>query len=249
MSGLLRSALVDLSFRSIRAGIRLPRPGQLESFYQWSQLIDLLRRLDVNVFIDVGAHRGKYAAQLRGGGYASMIISFEPMPAAYERVEQLASGDQSWLVRNCALGDVAEQREFHVNTFDGDQTSMSSFLEIKKPLDECRPITVQIERLDAILPPMIASIRSPRIFLKMDTQGFDKRVFAGATGCLEAIVGLQSELSVIPLYDGMPHFTETIECYEAAGFQLLDLFAINRTDDGRVVEYDCLMAKIDSRSR
>ena len=178
--------------------------------------------LDVNVFIDVGAHGGKYAAQLRRGGYKSTIISFEPVPEAYGRAKRLAAGDRKWLVHNCALGDVVQQRDFHVNSFGDDQTSMSSFLELDQPWENSHKIKIQIERLDAILPALIASVASPRIFLKMDTQVFDKNVFAGAAGCLDAIVGLQSELSVIPLYEGMPHFTETIEYYERADFKLLD---------------------------
>ena len=43
MNSLIRSALANLSFRAISAGIRLPSPGQLAAFYQWSQLIDLVR--------------------------------------------------------------------------------------------------------------------------------------------------------------------------------------------------------------
>ena len=56
-------------------------------------------------------------------------------------------------------------------------------------------------------------------------------------------MGLQSEISVIPLYDGMPHYTESLMRYEQFGFELTNLFVVSRTRDGRVVEYDCVMAR------
>ena len=79
--------------------------------------------------------------------------------------------------------------------------------------------------------------KTPLIFLKMDTQGYDKEAFAGMSSQIPNLFGLQSELSVVPLYEGMPHYTDTE--YEAAG-----LFVVNRDASGRVIEYDCLMAKL-----
>jgi hypothetical protein len=62
-------------------------------------------------------------------------------------------------------------------------------------------------------------------------------------------VGIQSEISVIPLYEGMPHYTESLACYEQFGFALMNLFVVNWTPDGRVVEYDCVMARLGALQR
>jgi CO/xanthine dehydrogenase Mo-binding subunit len=98
-------------------------------------------------------------------------------------------------------------------------------------------------RLDEVLPELIAGIGSPRIFLKMDTQGFDSPVLEGASRCLEQIIGIQSEISVIPLYDGMPHYTESLARYEELGFDLINQFVVSRAQDGLVVEYDYVLAR------
>ena len=53
---------------------------------------------------------------------------------------------------------------------------------------------------------------------------------------------MQSEVSLIPIYEDMPHWTESIEMYEAAGFGVVGLYPVTR-DDGRVIEYDCLLKR------
>ena len=249
MSDLLK----DGAFRAIRFGVRWAEPVALQKFQQWSKLIDLVHRLNVNVFVDVGAKIcGNYSRQLRVAGYRGLLISFEPNPDDCNSVRRLARGDAKWLVQDCALGDTEEQMNFHINSYNG-QTTMSSLLALKDNPQNGKTISVKVSRLDNILSGMITSIKSPRIFLKLDTQGYDKRAFDGASGSLDTIIAMQSELSVMPLYNGAPHFTELLAHYETAGFQLMDLFAVNRTKDGRIVEYDCLMAKpsafpvVDSR--
>jgi hypothetical protein len=56
-------------------------------------------------------------------------------------------------------------------------------------------------------------------------------------------VGLQSEISVTPIYANMPHYTQALDYYESRGFSLLNLFIVNRTAEGSILEYDCIMAR------
>lgn len=239
---MIRSALVNLSFRAIASGFRFPDSKNLADFIQWSRLIDLLHRLEINVFLDVGANRGTFSKHLRVGGYRGRLISFEPIPEDQERIRALAKRDDNWRVCGYALGAESCRKSFNVN-LSNDKTVFSSFLSIKQKVGDARTIPVEVRRLDDVLPELIAGIALPRIFLKMDTQGFDKQVFDGATRYAEQIVGIQSEVSVIPLYEGMPHFTESLAHYESFGYQLVDLFAVSRLRDHRVVEYDCVMIR------
>jgi hypothetical protein len=66
-------------------------------------------------------------------------------------------------------------------------------------------------------------------------------VFEGAGGCLTQLVGLESELSVVPLYKGMPHYLDALKMYEGAGFVLHHLAAVSRTAEGGVCELNCFM--------
>ena len=240
---LMKRLLRNASLGAIRLGLRWPDLSALQKFQQWSKLVDLVRRLDVNIFIDVGANNGRFARQLRKAGYRGLLISFEPNPTECNLARIAAKDDPAWLIEQCALGDYSEEKMvFHINAYEG-ETGMSSLLPLRTESRDNCTISVPVRQLDSILPEMIHGIASPRIFMKLDTQGFDVRAFDGARHYLPKVVGLQSELSVIPHYEGAPHFIEAIGHYEDAGFELLDLFPISRTRDGRIVEYDCLMAK------
>jgi FkbM family methyltransferase len=214
-------------------------------FNQWGHLMDLIRRLEINIFLDVGANRGFFSKHLRMAGYRGRLFSFEPIPEDQEHIRALAVNDPSWTVCGYALGAESGCKNFQINLCggDGSETVMSSFLPLKEQYGGARTVSVEVHRLDEVLPELIAGIGSPRIFLKMDTQGYDSQIFEGASGCLNQIMGIQSEISVIPAYDGMPHYTESLARYEEFGFDLTNLFVVNRTQDGRVVEYDCLMGR------
>jgi FkbM family methyltransferase len=243
LANLIRSTLVSLGFAALACGLRLPHFKVMAHFYQWSHLIDLLCRLEINVFLDVGANRGLFSKHLRMAGYRGHLFSFEPIPEDQACIRALAANDPTWTVCGYALGAENGKKDFEINLSGDGQTVLSSFLPLKEHFSAPRTIPVQVRRLDEILPELIAGIGSPRIFLKMDTQGFDGQVFEGATGCLGQIMGIQSEISVIPLYVGMPHYTVSLARYEQSGFELTDLFVVNRTRDGRVLEYDCVMAR------
>lgn len=238
----LRSALIGLGYKAAALGVRLPQSKNISDFNQWGHLIDTIRRLDINVFLDVGANRGFFSKHLRMAGYSGHLFSFEPIPEDCERIRALSANDPKWTVCDYALGAERGTKEFNV-ILAGGESVLSSFLTIKGQTDSSRSIAVQVHRLDTVLPKLIDGIKSPRIFLKMDTQGFDGQVIDGASGCRDLIIGIQSEISVVPIYDGIPHYTESLASYERLGFKLMDLYPVTRMPDGQVREYDCVMVR------
>ena len=76
----------------------------------------------------------------------------------------------------------------------------------------------------------------------MDTQGYDLEVFRGTQSIRENLVVLQSEVSHIPIYQHMPHWTVSIEEYERAGFKLVGLYPLNM-DGYYFKQSDCIMLK------
>ena len=241
----LRTPLVKLGYAAIASGARLPRSKLLADFDQWSHLVDLLARLRSNVFLDVGANCGFFSKHLRASGYRGHLFSFEPISDDFQKIVALAKGDAMWHAYEYALGRTDEMKDFFIRR-TAEQNVLSSFLPMKADDNLKERITVRLRRLDKVLPELLADIPDPRIFLKMDTQGFDLEVFAGVGKYREKIVGLQSEISVVPLYDGMPHYTEALAHYEAHGFVLMDFFVVNRAGDGRIIEYDCVMVSTNS---
>jgi hypothetical protein len=99
---------------------------------------------------------------------------------------------------------------------------------------------VEVKRLDNILPKILGDLQEKKIFLKMDTQGYDVRCFQGSERCFNRIVAMQSEISMKPLYQGMTHYLDALECYEQAGFELVSLSVVTR-EGLAIQEMNCLM--------
>jgi hypothetical protein len=98
--------------------------------------------------------------------------------------------------------------------------------------------------LDEVLP---AGLGERRLYLKMDTQGYDLEAFAGLGERVADFVGMQSEVAVLRIYEGMPRLTEAIETYEGAGFEITGMFPVTREDTtGRVLEFDCVLARAEA---
>jgi FkbM family methyltransferase len=207
----------------------------------------LLDWLAVDCVLDVGANCGQYGRMLRGIGYSGTIISFEPVARSYQELCEASQGDSRWLTLPLALGELEGTAPIHVTA----STDFSSFL---RPNEYCRatfgegPIEtgvehVRVRRLDDVLQEHAQAAGAARIFLKMDTQGYDQQVIQGASGCLERIVAVQSELSVRPVYDGAPRYLESLQWLEAAGYELTGLFTVNRDRELRLIEMDCVMVR------
>ena len=67
-------------------------------------------------------------------------------------------------------------------------------------------------------------------------------------GCAEnlpKVLGLQSELSVEPIYHGQPSYTDALAQYGSLGFMLMNLSIVNRTKVRGIREYDCVMARVE----
>jgi len=149
--------------------------------------------------------------------------------------------DPLWRGHQIALGNESTTCDFNITLGD---TRMSSILRLRREGAELKVVPVDVKRLDEILDSVLEGIEQPRVFLKMDTQGFDLRVFQGASGCAERMLGLLSEIAAEPSYDGMPGYMESLKSYEDMGFRLKGVSEIawNRRR-GTLVEMDCLMIR------
>jgi FkbM family methyltransferase len=211
-----------------------------------AQVRSTIERLKIDVVIDVGANEGQFAQLLRSF-YHGEILSFEPVSSVFQKLAEAASADPKWHVYRLALGSEEATQTINVS----DSTVFSSLLKTNNYCVQrfgdssqgTREEVVSIKRLAELLDTIAPDIENKRVFLKMDTQGFDMEVFKGLGNKLKHVIALQSEVSLISIYEGMPHWIESISTYEKAGFGVVGLFPVTR-DSGRIIEYDCLMARV-----
>jgi len=206
----------------------------------------LLEKYEVNCVFDVGANAGQYGRRLRQLGYTGRIVSFEPTEEAFGKLEKAAKDDPEWWVFPFALGREEATQSMHVGW-----ATMNSLLgasdygkERYRRFAKDRTEEIEIRRLDSVMDKALAGLTDPRPYLKMDTQGYDLEVFAGAGDRIEEFVGLQSEVAVLRLYEGSPGMSEAIAAYEDSGFGITGMYPVTREDTtGRVVEFDCVMMR------
>ncbi|WP_234312084.1 FkbM family methyltransferase [Streptomyces griseus] len=209
----------------------------------------MLEFYGVNCVFDVGANAGQYARRLRRHGYTGRIVSFEPTSGTFAKLQKAAENDPDWWVYNYGLG-----REDTASTIHTGWNSMNSvlppsdygkdrYLRFAKSETE----EIQIRRLDGMMEKALDGIADPRPFLKMDTQGYDLEVFAGAGERVKEFVGLQSEVAVLRLYEGSPAMGEAVATYEAGGFGITGMYPVTReANTGRVIEFDCVMMRAEA---
>lgn len=187
-----------------------------------ARLLRLFEHYGVRQVFDVGANVGQYGLFMRKSGYRGRLVSFEPLTTALPLLRQRAAADHDWSVVPIGLGD-----------FDGDATinvagnSESSSLLGMLPLHtDVLPIagyvgaeTVPIRMLDTVLE-QHATPGQP-LFVKLDAQGFEKKILAGAARSLSRIEGFQIELSPAPLYVGEAPMAEMVQYMASQGFILM----------------------------
>jgi FkbM family methyltransferase len=201
----------------------------------------MLSEHGVDTVLDVGANTGQYAKNLSDAGFTGQIISFEPLLKAHSQLCQTARHDSSWTVaERMAIGDWDGETQIHVanNSVSSSLLPMlAAHLAAEPESGFVAAKSVPVARLDTIAPRFLK--RSERILIKMDVQGFEKKVMDGAQEFLKRTVGLQLELSLIPLYEGETLFQPMVEYLHAID---LDLWALNPgfvdKRNGRLLQID-----------
>ena len=213
-------------------------PGHLrESFH----------RLNVNCVIDVGANVGRYSSMLRKGGYNGRIISIEPLAEAHARLKERAQIDDSWRTLNIALGESDETKVLNIFAASDLSSLLVQSVDMEKNIpgsDITGTQSIVVKRLDTIMDQLIDGLDEPRVFLKMDTQGYDLKVVRGGNKFLRHVYGIQSELSVIPIYEDMPDYIESLTFYRSLGFEPTGIFPVtHELTTQHVIEFDAILTR------
>lgn len=209
---------------------------------------ELFAQLQIDCVLDVGANVGKFGKKLRKYGYRGRILSFEPVRAPFERLSQAVQADPLWDAHNFALG--SEAGPATVNVLQSSEMS-----SLRAPNDYLRGRfgrageisareEVEVRCLDELLPQLRVGETPPRIFLKLDTKGFDLEVIKGGRQVLGHVFALQSEISVIPIYEDMPDYISALDSYRSLGYNLTAIYPVSRDQSTlQVIEFDCVMTR------
>jgi len=200
----------------------------------------------IELLFDVGANFGQYAMHSRESGYKGKIISFEPLPDAYEKILKNSKNDPLWTVhKRCALGSVISEMEINISQ----NSQSSSILPMNHLHSSAEPKSSYIGKTmtDVItLDSIFSSYRKndEKVFLKIDVQGFESEVLKGLTLNLKNIFAVEIELSVVPLYDKQELYNYFFSFFEKSGFTLWSLVPIFKRDEtGELLQFDAVFVR------
>ena len=201
----------------------------------------LLAMYGVGVVLDVGANDGQFGQELRDElGFEGDIRSFEPVRIPFERLRTRASRDPRWEAFDFALGDTEGVETINVagNSYSSSILGMLPSHESAAPeskyvgTEEIRVATLD-SVFDEVCPP------GERVYLKIDTQGFEGRVLRGARRSLSKIDLVQLEMPLTALYDGESSFVDLYQLMLGEGYALVGLDSgFNDPRTGHVLQVD-----------
>jgi len=220
---ILRKLLRRLGFDIVRYPYKhIHRVVSISNEWQENRF-KLIHKNNIDLVLDVGANDGRYGLQLRDNGYTGQIISFEPLKEEFLSLKHKASNDPMWKAFNFALGD--SNTNLFINVAGNSQSS--SILDMGQVHQESAPESlyvgtqsVEVKALDDIFEEFK---NFKNIYMKLDVQGYEEKVFKGLVKNLSQIKAIQIEMSLVELYKGEKTFFDQCNFLLSNGFKLMSL--------------------------
>jgi FkbM family methyltransferase len=200
--------------------------------------------LGIQTVIDVGAHTGEFARMIQNVLPGASIICFEPLHEEFQRLQKLAHDGSVFKAFNFALGDRNGTIEINRSSY----AQSSSILAMGELHQKAFPAsasqtteTVEIRRLDDVLHDVELK---PEIAIKIDVQGYEDKVIAGATATIAKAKAIIIEVSFRELYEGQPLFDRIFALLSNMGFRYMgNLYQLLSPVDGSPLQADALFVR------
>ena len=230
-----------------RTGLRKDNDMSLPDGFQ--KRLQIISKNGINAVLDVGANIGLYAEHLRNVGYKGKILSFEPLSSAYAELVRNAHNDPLWITFPIALGNEDRNAEINIsaNSYSSSILDMlSSHLESAPDSEYIGEEEIIIRRLDSIFKDICK--HDDKLYLKIDTQGYEKCVVEGAEKTLGSVDVLELELSFVPLYKDGPLFHEMLNLLYEKGFVLVHVEpGFTDPSTGQILQVDGIFQRIQRK--
>ncbi len=185
----------------------------------------LLTDRKISLVLDVGANSGQFAQSMRTEyDYAGRIISFEPLKDAFAALEETSANDPLWRCLNLALGDTNAVGRINVSANSYSSSLLDAVdhaIELEPSIGYVADQEITIRRLDGLFDEL--TLPDDRIYLKIDTQGYETQVLNGALGVLDRFELIQLETSLIPVYHGEPLIGDVIKFLDYLSFRIVSI--------------------------
>jgi FkbM family methyltransferase len=203
----------------------------------------LLRQREFRTVLDIGAHTGVFAREIRKSLPTAQIYSFEPLTGPFERLRAGMGNDPNFEAFQIAVGERNGRTLIHQDDF----TPASSLLTMTETTKKAFPHTgkgtsveIPLQTLDSWAE--AHKLESP-LLVKMDVQGYEDKVIQGAEEVLKRADAVITEASFVELYEGQPLYCELQRLMEGRGFQMLGAVVESYDSRGLAMQADVFYIK------
>ena len=239
MAGRLKIALQSLAHRM---GYQIRRVDENVSLDDAFSEQMRLAGSDARCIVEVGAADGRDSERYARAAPGARVLAFEPIPESFEALRVRTAALPSITAVNAAVSDRPGQAEFHVGTWlDSSsllkaQTTGSNYDAYQKPTHSIRVEVVTLD--DACRTQNIEHID----LLKMDAQGAELKILAGASELLQrgAIRVVYAEVHFNASYEGSGLFHDISLFLHRHGFGVHNIYNLTHDHTGRLLWGDAI---------
>lgn len=206
----------------------------------------VLRSLDCQTVVDIGANRGQFALVARACFPNAKIVSFEPLPKPAALFRRVFAKDEAMVLHIAAIGPKSEQSEMHLSARD----DSSSLLPISSLQEEIFPGTSEVGTVDVRVAPLKTFVDENDIvdpsMLKLDVQGFELEALLGCESLLHRFEWVYCECSFVELYSGQKLAADVIDWLSSKGFRITGMYNPTYDREGLAIQADFLFRRINT---
>jgi FkbM family methyltransferase len=201
-----------------------------------------INKIKPDLIIDCGANSGQWGSIINREFPKINLISFEPVSAAFEALKSKTQKSDGWQAHQLALSSYSGATKIELASNEGMSSSLSRpslHTHVHPEISFTEGEEVLVSTLDEF------NFPANKVFLKIDVQGHEADVLAGAVELVKSVVLIEIESSFTPLYDSeVPHH-ELIDRLFRLGFIPFNFGNVHQDSKGRIWQLDTLLVRSD----
>ncbi len=177
-----------------------------------------LKQQEIKTFIDIGAYVGEYVDYAYRLYPKANIYAFEPLLDSYNLLVKKKNYIKNLYTYNIALGNKKYKSTFYRSSYAPSSSILQMGISHKKNFPHTANLKKEYVKVDTLDNVFRKEELKTKIFVKIDTQGYEDRVIKGGEKTLKRTAIIQTEVSFVLLYKGQKLFGDIYNLLANLGF-------------------------------
>jgi FkbM family methyltransferase len=237
-------------FPGIPKSWSMSTPYNRENYNTFVSWIRLLGLKGLNCVVDVGANHGDFSLAATAHNPAARILLFEPLPSLQSELECRGRPFPGWQIDRRALGEVESTMDLQLVEGQDDIGTLAAFSE--SYIEATGTAQTRIYTTPCKVTTLDIALNQHKIekvdLLKIDVEGYEFELLAGATRCLQFVDSIIIEISYIRKdFTVTDPLVDLLRILTPYGFRVIRIFPslYSRKQSWLPLEYNVLLRKAE----